>query len=63
MWRATVALPLWRATVVLSLWRATVAFRVCGEPLKRLLEHEFYDLALHIWRREPNQEPIGDALS
>ena len=54
---------MWRATVALPLWRATVAFRVCGEPLKRLLEHEFYDLALHIWRREPNQEPIGDALS
>ena len=29
---------------------------------KRLLKHEFYDLTLHMWRREPNQEFARDAL-
>ena len=54
---------MWRATVSLPLWRATVAFRVCGKPMKRLLEHEFYGLTLHMWRREPNQELAGDATT
>jgi hypothetical protein len=53
---------MWRATVALPLWRATVAFKLCEEPVKRLLEHEFYGLALHMWRREPNQEPAGHTL-
>ena len=29
--------------------------------MKRLLEHGFYGLAFHMWRREPNQEAAGDA--
>jgi hypothetical protein len=45
------------------MWRVTLVFRVCGESMNRLLEHGFYDLALHMWRREPNQEPARDALS
>ena len=45
------------------MWRATVVFRLCGEPMKRFLEHEFYGLTLHMWGRELNQEPTGDALT
>ena len=29
--------------------------------MKRQLEHVFYDLALHMWRREPNQKLAEDA--
>ncbi len=29
--------------------------------MKRQLEHVFYDLAFHMWRREPNQKLAGDA--
>ncbi len=46
---------MWRVTVTLPLWRAIVAFRVCGEVMKRLLEHGFYGLTLYMWRREPDQ--------
>ena len=54
MWRATIT------TVALPLWKVIVAFRLCREPVKRLLDHEFYSLALHMWRREPNQKPVGN---
>ncbi len=39
----------WTATVTLPLWRATVAFKNCGEPPQRLLEHHFCGLAL-LWK-------------
>ena len=45
------------------MWRVTLVFRVCGESVNRLLEHRFYDLVLHMWRREPNQKLAQDALS
>ena len=45
------------------MWRVTLVFRVCGESVNRLLEHRFYDLVLHMWRREPNQKLARDALS
>ena len=51
----------WRVIVVLPLWRATVAFRKCGEPLQRLLEHHFCSLALHIPNIKPNGEPLRGA--
>jgi hypothetical protein len=41
----------------LFMWRATLAFRVCEEAV----EHRFYGLVFHIWRRESNQESVGDA--
>jgi hypothetical protein len=47
----------------LFMWRATVVFRLCGEPVKRFLEHGFYGLTLHMWGRELNQELTGDALT
>ena len=45
------------------MWRVILIFRVCGESVKRLLEHRFYNLVLHMWRKEPNQEFAQDALS
>ena len=27
------------------------------------MEYEFYGLAFHMWRREPNQEHVGNALN
>jgi hypothetical protein len=39
---------------------STVVFRVCGEAVKRLLEHEFYGLALRMWRKVPNQQHAGE---
>ena len=32
----------------------TLTFRVSGPTIKRLSKYEFYDLTLHIWRKEPN---------